>query len=894
VPDCGVRIYRGALDSVLPADFDVFAPESNYVPNYIAGEVRTATDGTWQLTGVWPRAFYLMLAGIGTDAPMHQILTKTPSPGEIVDLGDIVLPLAGVITGVVVDDNGDPLAGALVRAVDLPGALAAFFPVERFDPEGAVLVREQSFPAKVVAMPSWVKRVFDDFPIPSTTSGADGQFRLVGVVPGSNLLATTAKGFLSDVKPSVQVRAGQEKDVGKVRMKRGEELVGKVVDTAGKPVADAEVFAGSTITVAPVDMAQKLARTDANGQFTGTGFAPGRVTVAARRGAGHAWTLAEPQSVLGEVVVTLPASFGCEVAVTLADGKPAKAPRFQLLQGKAGQGAVEMHMMGFLPPIDLRERKQELAEGRWRLQNLAPGSYTLITDAPGHAIAFASFDLVDADTKVALQLEAPKVFTVRVLADDDKPVRNALIWAQAEGRSFADAPVQCGRTDADGVRKIDSLVGESLRVSAEHPKWGAVSGEVKLGEELVLRMQPPGSLHVVVTEAGKPPELGKYTIGVMRQRNGEPRGPLEHLPTMMSPGLDGTFTMAAVQPGKYEISAIKALDTLRSPGGMMALAQDMFLMRGREEVEVDVVSGQRATAQLETGEKPLEGPTAQLIGSVMVDGKVAVGQGIIVYQKDTRLTARTDERGRFTFAAVPAGELTVTVLGSTDGGLFSSPGSTIWSGSLTLKEAELRDLTIEVLTTSVRGVCYLPDGTPAAGLFVQARGKLKGSERRNQVWLGAPTNSQGEFVFSQVAEGKWSLQVDSNGEESPRGKLAEFETTGGVPVAGLRIDLQAPTVVRGTIDLAALGSTKPRWVWLQFELEVEGATTPDRSGRSQYAGVEMEPGTFHTDDLEPGRYRVTLHASAENASTRYACDFLVVPVGGIRDAKLRVGARIEK
>ncbi|MBL8737864.1 MAG: hypothetical protein JNL12_15635, partial [Planctomycetes bacterium] len=126
VPESGLRMYRGALDSVLTAEFDPFVAEPTYTPDYIAGDTTTDAEGRWQVTGVWPRGFYMLHAGIGTDAPTWQIVTRTPAPGEVIDLGDIVLPHAGVITGIVLDDNGDPMPGALVRCADLPGALAAF------------------------------------------------------------------------------------------------------------------------------------------------------------------------------------------------------------------------------------------------------------------------------------------------------------------------------------------------------------------------------------------------------------------------------------------------------------------------------------------------------------------------------------------------------------------------------------------------------------------------------------------------------------------------------------------------------------------------------------------------------------------------------------------------
>ena len=132
-------------------------------------------------------------------------------------------------------------------------------------------------------MPPWVKRIFDEFPIPTTRSAEDGSFRLVGVMPGSNMFAVTAREHLSFVRDSVMVRAGQEKNVGRVGMRFGEELYAKVLDTKGEPVAGAEVAAGSTISMVPVDLAQLLGETNADGEIDGTGFAPGKVTVAARQ-----------------------------------------------------------------------------------------------------------------------------------------------------------------------------------------------------------------------------------------------------------------------------------------------------------------------------------------------------------------------------------------------------------------------------------------------------------------------------------------------------------------------------------------------------------------------------------------------------------------------------------
>lgn len=892
VGDCGVRVYRGALDSVLPQQLDLFAAAIDNPPQIVAGEVRTAADGTWQLTGVWPRAFYVLFAGIGTDAPMHQIVTQHPAPGEIVDLGDLVLPHAGVITGEVVGEDGEPLAGALVRAVDLPGTLAALFPAERIDPEGALLVREPAFPMNVVEMPPWAKDLFAKLPIPTAYTSPDGRFRLVGVTPGSNLLATTMAGYLSDVKPSVPVRPGQEKDVGRIKLRLGEELVGMVVDGKGKPIADAEVLAGSTLTIAPVDLASRIGRTDAEGRFRGTGFSPGRVTVAARRGKGQSWTLAEPQSVLGDVVVTLPTLYAVEVTVTLADGKPAPAARLQLLPGRPSEGAAEMFLLGVTQPIDLRERRKPAGPGKWRIENLAKGSYALVVDAPGHAVASARIDVADGDTSAAIALVAPYAFTVRVVGPKDEPIRNALVVAQPRGNTLVEMPMACGRTDKDGVRRIESLQADELRVSAEHPKWGVAHGKVEKNGSVTLRMVEPGSLRGVIRENGAPPTPGKFTL-VLEQRGGE-RGPVESVPILLTPGLDGTFASKALQPGDWRLTAIPALDAMRTPGGIMAMAQTAFLTRDTARATAQVRSGEVAEVALEAGQKPIDGPTATLTGSLTVDGQLGAGYALTAYAKDRMFSARVDERGRFDFGQLPAGALSLSVLPRAEDAAFG-PMETLWSGAMTLQQGEARDEAIEVLTSSLRGVCVDAAGNPVAGVMVRAEGRFADrAGARNVPTAGrrtnatTTTNAQGEFTFARIAAGTWQLSVRTNRGEG-RGEVKGIEVAGGVPAVGVRLVVQPTIQVKGRVDLARLGQGDRRWAWAQARRE--GGAAVDGESISSGFGVDAKTGEFRTNELSTGRYVLTLYVGNENGNDEYDLGELVVTPAGATDVVLTPGAK---
>ena len=884
VPSTGVRIYRGAMDTVLQVRADLFSEPEALAPNLVAGEATTSEEGYFEITGVWPRGVYMMFAGIGTDAPTHQVITKAPSPGEIVDLGDVVLNNAGVITGVVYDADGEPLPGALVRAADIPGALARFFPAERFDPEGALLIREERAPVQVLPMPPWVKRIFDDFPIPTTRSADDGSFRLVGVMPGSNMFAVTAKDHLSFVRDSVLVRAGQEKNIGRVGMRLGEELYARVLDTNGDPIAGAEVAAGSTLAMVPIDLAQLLGETNADGEIDGTGFAPGKVTVAARRSPKHAWVLAEPQSINNDVTVTLPAMYTATVGVQKADGSAVADARFRLLRGRKGDGAAEMYLLGFAPPVTMEGRTKRTEEGLWVISGLHAGTYTLLADVEGQATGSAVFDIVDKDISATVKLRAPDLFSVRVVSQDQEPIRNVAIYAEPRGERVVEMPINCGRTDEEGRVTIDKIQATKLRVSADHPRWGVVHGEAEQDQELVLTMVPPGTLRGVLSENGKPPLPGKFSVAILQRRSG-PRGPMENVPQMVTAGLDGTFEVNNLQPGRYYVAAISSLDTLRSPGSMFDIAQSMFIGSNMPSERVELASGQTVDVRLEVGKEPLEGPTANLTGTVMVNGRAATGYTLVARLNGNRFAGEVDERGRFDLGVVSAGKGTVSVMGG-EGGMFMGPGQAMWSQEVELAEGEPKDLLVDINTSSISGVVYMPDGSPAAKMFVQARAQLgaRGFEGRVRKFL--PTNDDGTFTFRDVAEGSYTIRVEGGDDDQAyEAQVTKVEVRASQPVAGLVVQLKAKVMTTGTVDMSAVAD-KGRWRYMTVKRLGPAVAPPNEGTVSIGFGVD-EDGSFSTDEVFPGRYEAELIVNLKGREqVNYACGVIDVGEGGAKDLEL--------
>ena len=145
----------------------------------------------------------------------------------------------------------------------------------------------------------------------------------------------------------------------------------------------------------------------------------------------------------------------------------------------------------------------------------------------------------------------------------------------------------------------------------------------------------------------------------------------------------------------------------------------------------------------------------------MVDGRVADGYSMVARGQKGRFAGVVDERGRFDLGVISAGDLNVSVSGS-EGGMFMGRSNRIWSDNIKLAEGEQRDLVIDITTSYIAGTCYLPDGSPGAGVFISARGKLKsngeagGSSRINVV-----TEADGSFRMKQVPAGTWNLDFAS-------------------------------------------------------------------------------------------------------------------------------------
>lgn len=862
--ECVVRFFRIDPRIALLPERDLLSEPIADFPELVAGEATTGSDGRFEIAGVWPRSIYMIKADATGPNPTLQIADRTPGPAETVDLGDIELKNGAVVTGRIVDESGDPVAGAMVRAADVPPMITQFVPIEEFDPEGWIIAGSDDA-RMVVEMPGWVKKYWKELPLPTTQSAADGSFRLEGVEPGVNLVVAVKAGYITATQKNLKLEPGQQRAIGKLVLQEGDVVGGKVVDTAGKPLAGVQVVVGARLTVAPVAFGRDAGVTDARGEFECRGFKSGDVIAAVRRAPGEPWTITPAQSMLKPFVITLPSRRVLTLRLISEVGRPIESPRIALygLGGKERGGmAVPFAVFGFAHPVPIATRQRKLEDGRIQIADLEAGGYVVMVKAAGHG---AAVDNVDLSTDMEAEVRLPAAHSVDVLVHDgaDKPIANAAVYMQLKGKAET-FPVHAGRTDAAGKLTIRDAAGEAVVVEATHPRYGSTSKRTSLPATgpVTLELAEPGAIEGEVTEDGKPPEPGKYMVVANRPWS-EEHGPVGGMPSMTVLDLDGKFALRGLQPGKWRVEVVKSLKAIRSFGSM---AEGMYSMRVAGELperEVDLTAGKTVQVRFETNEPHVvDGPSANVSGTLIVDGRPGVGMTVQGWSERQR-AAEVDAAGQFDFGAVKEGHIYLSVIDSTD----DSAGPMrreLWSQSVEVKAGNNVYLPIEITTGGVIGEVYGLDGRPAAGVWVNLSRVVTPKEPgRGGGRASAVTDSEGRFEVKRLPAGSYSLVAQAN--DKGRGTAVAQVTSGAR--ATVRVDLRRTFSVSGRLDLEPLGLKKnaeegDAWVWVTLEPVPKSGDPSSTAGRSSGGRVDVADGSFKVDQVSPGQYRMRVHSSA--------------------------------
>jgi len=883
------------------------------------GEARTATDGTFVIAGLWPHARYAVHAAADGPDRTLRLVDVTPAADEIADLGDLVLVQKGGIAGRAVDDRGEPVADAEVLALDLPAALAALMPFDRFDPshggmlsvpvpdaeaaadamafrdrlrsylgsqlfEHSDLDRAVGLQTFVVDRLPWIEALWQELPLARTRTAADGTFHLQGVEPGSNVLIARKHGLASGMLPRVVVQPGLLRDVGAVKLPAGEELSGQVQDAAGQPVAGAEVriaaigqlgYRGLAFAEAPV-------YSDAHGAFRCGGLPRGRVLVAARAAGTEPWHVVGPVRVDDELQLRLPAPCDLALQVTRKDGQPTGALTVEVFVGPL---LNELRRAGVQQRIDSGNRLQRAADGTLHLIGLTPGCYTLRLQDAG-ALPVDTMVVLPRAEPLLVELPAAAPLAVQVLDADGKPLPGAKVYLNREQASASERPVMptdyglprwtvlpqlLGTTDAEGRLAIATRPREAVVLHAQHPQWAPASLPIDAdAKAAVLTLPRPGAITGRLFDHGQPADPRRWRV-VARSR-WTTNVPLPELRTALQ--ADSTFAFAGVAPSEWALRAEPASGTLslqRLTEQIRDLVEPVFFGEGPIEHAATVTSGETANIAFDIDpNRPEPGVLpARLRGRAIENGRALAGArlvreftlaGLQLTSFNKEVLAVVGSDGSFAVEAIPPGTQKLQL---------SHGGRVLWNGTLDLQPGSERFLDLSWSTGSLSGHATFATGLPiTSGHVVEASAQLAGGT----IAATAEIDLAGNFQFAALAAGEYQLVASGiDGRSQP----VTVQITAGTAAGPVQVVLQEGLVLRGRVDL---GGRPAKNVLLTCKC--------DNAWRSN--GLDHEGG-FAFGSLEAQVYELALRIDDQEVAVEPARFDL--RLGSRRDLVLRIVSR---
>jgi|GEM_PF-1483533 len=485
----------------------------------------TGSDGRFELENPASRESLLVVIAPG-HGPLFQPVA-VPDQGGVIDLGDVEVDSEGVVRGRVLDRQGDPVTGAEVREsiVSTPARLRELLlrRAERQGERGKVLTgadgsfvlggflpgepvqlqvtkagfgREEVWvqanptdaeiePVEVVLRPAGRIRgvVLDEYgrPAPRATVAPDtsradggwfrwvrtderGRFEVPAVDPGRFYLVAKAPGHARSEPVLQDVSPGDQIDGVEIMLRPGFDLAGRVVDSKGRPVAGARVWASS---------GSRVETTGADGRFSIEDRSLGLVKLTVEReGYLKLERLVDFPEGAEPVEVRLP---GAEVSGVLVDSRGEPLPGWE----------VQLLDLGGRVISSEARKTLTAADGSFRYRGVPDGSYRVTAFGarlPGGGWTGAEpVEVRDGHSVEGVEARLPALVTVsgKLLGSEGTDWRKAQVVATTEDAgSFGSWR---GEVLEDGRYRVDVPVGPWVLVAYVAEPCSYVTEEITAG-----------------------------------------------------------------------------------------------------------------------------------------------------------------------------------------------------------------------------------------------------------------------------------------------------------------------------------------------------------------------------------------------------------------------------
>jgi protocatechuate 3,4-dioxygenase beta subunit len=864
VADISVALVQVGADWMLAASW---AELGEQPPELVLGTTTTDAEGRFRLDGAYDASYQ----GLGIDlrGPRStvRVVETQLHHGQVTDVGDIVLRGGCTIVGRVVDEAGEPVAGARVRIFPAPPGedLSQFLQVgaQDFRSDCSVGISRmilQGGGSPVFDLPPIARKHLDDFPIPTTHTDAEGEYRFEAAPIGEVIQGVDKPDWVG-VSRVVATTAGEVRLEDAV-LSAGRTIAGVVVDDEGDVLEGVEVMAGSEL-FGEASILHPAGRTDASGRFSVRGMPDsGRSMACARRNPEEPWA-----GVLGSAGEQLEIELESVIAVTIhvVDPKGAPVGGAKVTIAPGFEDESPMMMMGLFaglgapPPTG---RFVETEAGTYVCEQVTPGTYEVTARPAGLALAREKVELWDGKAELTLTCAQGLGLDLTVVdSQTGAGVAGARASILGAGFPFFSA-LAVGRTGKDGTCRLgpySSTEGENRgfgfsmegrQVLVQHPDYADTCVPLEEGVQATqVALVRGGEIHGTIQWGADPPQ----TLYMLVLENRSEREDIMQAfmpPRLGRTDLSGAFRFTNLPAGTYSLSVFdRFLDV--DPIPLMMKDEEPTMVHREDGIELEASARVDVAIDLSPSGR---GQTARLAGSVYVDGGAIAGAKIRVSGKGPRVSAESDALGNFeTDDFLALGDVHVGVSGDveTPDGVIENVG--LYSQSFTPVPQSVRRLDLDLWSRPLRVRVKGPGGEPVAGADVELTDG--GSSEHG----GAQTDEQGEAVLTLIGETKRSVTVSAEGyaetsvdvdpgQEGFAGELA-IELKGAVACAGV-CDISAldsPQTSNGAF-LRITGSTDGGWERLE----------PDDLSDDLRA-------SFRVEGLAPGKYQAHLWLGGQQA-----------------------------
>ncbi len=803
-------------------------------PRIELARARTTEDGRFRLEGAHGRALHGLGIDLGGPSAALRAIDVALPPGRLTDLGDVLLDPTVALFGLVVDEEGRPIAGARVRAASVPAPVAALG-IQHARSDASVIRLDG--PRMVLEVPPWLGAWLDRLPVPTAYSGTDGRFRIEGAPRGAVTTVIDHADFVAAVAgPTPSGQAG-ERDLGTITLERGRALTVRVAGAKGRVLEGAEVIGGPVAAVGGFAFCRPARPAAEEGAFVLDALPEDNdLVVAARTSPVEPWRIEGPFDA-EEITVTLPAAVSLTVRLEDEDRRPVEEAEIRLSPARLDDFPIESLRAYAAPGAPL----ENLGGGYYRIAGLAPGSYTVAVKAPGLAVMTEVVAVGEDDAQASLVLPRGQTVLVRVL---EEGTGGAIERAEVSVRSSG-APggaLLSEVTNAAGEVSLGPFhaapeTGALLQV--EHPGYAPASLPVHPDDRMLeVRLDSGGAVSGQVTVDGQPP---RETLSVLiLEQEATTSFPV---PWLAVTDPRGEFALSHMRPGYYQYAVYpRCLN-----GDLLAGAREMDRTSPLAEGPFRVEAGEVARLDIEIGSPGGGLPctvrgTVRLNGEPLEDARVQAMAG----GDQRENSGKTDEDGRYEITGVAPGEVELVVW------FGQKKGSTTIRYPIRRDTVRLapgqqwnQDYDFTTYRVSVRVLSH-GEKEPIEDADVSLRGADPANREASAFGL---TDEDGEVSLEVTAAGSFTLTATHPGAGQarqsvavPAGFTVELELDPGVPCAGTFSTPQ--------------GLAPPANYWIYLRFLGEGAGESEARYLPLARGAQRG-GPFSIAGLEPGNYTVS-------------------------------------